>query len=324
MDQMAWSDRELRDWLSRKFVAIRLDVDADPTEAERLSLTTPPTLLALRDGVELDRLSGLRDALGVKQWLLGMVSDHPSLDQAREAASSGGVHAKMNLLRELTGRGSLEEATALAVWLWENMLRLEPGMIGVRHSFFVRDLKRLVAVHPAASDDLQRLRNAALATPSVNGVRDWVTLNSVLGDDDATLAWFAERLDRVSVEGPDFLRGVEHSVVSLLAERDRWSDVGRAILDPMASARRALVVRDAMAASPPPKGRASDHCLTVATRDFRDRIGLLVRGLVAAGREDDAQRVEDFARTTDDAPEMASTIATARSNARRHGSKSIL
>ena len=101
------------------------------------------------------------------------------------------VDARYELARALVKKGAYAEATEHYVWLWENIPRKHPAMHGVRSSFMIGQMARLLSNFPAARVAFERLRVEALKSTSKSGDRDdWIVLNSLLGHDDETLDWF--------------------------------------------------------------------------------------------------------------------------------------
>ena len=52
-----------------KAVVGKLDIDAEPKTAALLQVTSVPTLVLFKDGKEVDRLIGLRDANAIQQFI---------------------------------------------------------------------------------------------------------------------------------------------------------------------------------------------------------------------------------------------------------------
>src|SRR4029078_13645011 len=75
---------------------------------------------------------------------------------------------------------------------------------------------------------------AADANPGLHAPRvDWVSLNQMLGDDEATLAWFdAVKADPLSEL---VFEAVEDRLIDIFKRRDRAADVGRVYSDPLAN-----------------------------------------------------------------------------------------
>jgi thioredoxin 2 len=52
---------------------VRVDIDRAPATAQRFDVTGIPTLLVLRDGTEIDRLSGAPPKPTLEQWIDGQL-----------------------------------------------------------------------------------------------------------------------------------------------------------------------------------------------------------------------------------------------------------
>jgi hypothetical protein len=112
------------------------------------------------------------------------------------------MRLRLSYARMLVQPGRLDEATTEHAWLWQHMLEHEPSMVGVRLSFFIGDIERLVQTHAPARETFTALRDAvapegvdALDTPAF---ADWMALCRALRENDRVLAWF----DAVRAELP--------------------------------------------------------------------------------------------------------------------------
>lgn len=93
-----------------------------------------PTVVALRDGAEIDRVVGMKSPAELTAWLEALGGGETSLDRARQDAASRptDIRARMELAAKLADAGRLDDATAEYVWLWEHMLEHDPALHGVR------------------------------------------------------------------------------------------------------------------------------------------------------------------------------------------------
>lgn len=314
MDRTTWVDAAVERALAEAAICLQIDVDVEKDLAKRLLIRAMPTVIAFRERLELDRVVGLQKPSQILSWLDDLRSGVTSLQRVRDAAAvgTGDVRARMRLAGKLREVGNLEEATEHYLWLWRNMVQLEPAMIGVKHSFFLNELHELIAAHPPARAQLDALRADTAPTDGAADVarlHDWMSLNTLLGADEATLAWF----DR---SGPDVGRGndklawlIESRVVPLLVKRARWADAGRAFLHPIASlTRHAQITRQ-----PPPIGgslppEVVERMRELGARSLRSAASTLVTALRAAGRLTEADEVDTEARRLDPSAEMASAL----------------
>ncbi len=245
--------------------AIQIDVDVEQVDAARLAVTAMPTLIAFIAGIERDRIVGGIGPDDLIAWL-----DLLERRVRATALLAAGRHAE-----------ALPEFAAL--WTAGGGLEL------------VDDITQLAAAHPPARATFAALRDAATPTgepPPLDDVFAWMALNQIIGDGEATLAWY-------DAHGPDLppsrtvARLVEVAVLPLPLAHGRWAAAGRALADPVATYHAARDARpDAIA--------------------LRDQVGNLVRALYAAGREERADDLEFEARSADPSPEMTAALAAAR------------
>ena len=251
MDATTWVDESVVSWIREYGLATQFDVDEQPELARELRVRAMPTMIAFRDGEEFDRIVGYRDANGLLAWMNDVKAGKTGLDRAREAAADGAddgeridIRARMELARSLHFRGKYEEATDEFLWLWDNMLDHQPSMVGVRLSYMVSDMKNLAEEHEPSKERFIAARNGLTARlqdserRSWSDLQDWIALNRVVSDAQATLDWF----DRVKArpDGPPTLRRMSHTLDELLMKHERYTDLEHIGWDPVADLRRSL------------------------------------------------------------------------------------
>lgn len=237
MDKTTWVDDQVVAWVKANGVAIALDVDEHPDDAQSLKIEAMPTMIIMKEGKELDRIVGYRDAEQLLAWVKDVEAGKTTAARVKEKAGkranadgSVDIQARLELAREAMQSGQLEIAKDEYVWLWDNMVEFNPGYGAVRVSFMVRDMQMLAQRHKPAleaftikRDELEAKLKAKQARMST--LQDWVALNQVVGDDDRTLAWFDRIKDEEGAEG-SFNR-VRAQLEELLESRQRWKDLGR-------------------------------------------------------------------------------------------------
>lgn len=310
MDRSTWRDPKVVDWVKANGLAIQLDVDKQPAIAEALTITAMPTMIAFRNGVEVDRVVGFKDA----EELLGWVNDVKAgktqaskLDEKVKAAKGGGgldADERYELARELVQARKFDEATGQYVWLWRNMLKESPSMVGVRGSFMARDMGELAELHKPAHAAFVKLRDEAQARidggdGSINTLSDWIVLNDIVRDQDSTLAWF----DRVKDDPKAMptIRTLSFQLNDLLLSRKRWADAGRIIKDPASEARQ---MATSMKLDPEEERELPPEVRAALSQIHRDAFGKLYASVLAAGRMDEAKAAAAEAIKADDSPEM--------------------
>ena len=69
MDARTWPDESVVAWLNRHAVAFQFDVDAQPALAQHFGIGAMPTVIALREGKEVERKVGKLSATEMLDWL---------------------------------------------------------------------------------------------------------------------------------------------------------------------------------------------------------------------------------------------------------------
>jgi hypothetical protein len=329
MDRTTWVDPAVVEAVGRCALTIQVDVDADAAISERLQIRAMPTVIAFRGGAEIDRVVGLRRPEQMLAWLDGLERGETASQQIRAHVSANptDVEARRSLARALLDAGQLDEATTEYVWLWQHMLEHRPSMYGVRHSFFVSDLARLVSRHAPAREVLARLREAvapvtvggsptppaAEVRPVYDALKDWFSLNEALGEEHASLRWY-DSLGGQRVWEGKLAWLLQRHLAPLLIEADRWAELASLYPAPVETlkedAELHAEVRQRMAARdvPPDEAKEQDE---YAARSLRDTARKLVRALRAAGRAAEADEVQAEARRLDPSAEMEAALAGA-------------
>jgi thioredoxin 1 len=281
MDVTTWADRAVVARLTGKSpsFAIQIDVDVEQAIAAQLEVRAMPTLIAFRDGIEHDRLVGGRGPDDLLEWL-DIVERGDRFEDAQRAARILAQERRVRAPKLLADK-QYDDALLDYTWLWtEN-----------RDGKLVDEIRQLVAEHSASRTTFTELRDAATPAPEapIGDVFEWITLNQIIGDSDASVRWYDEnRVDLPPSRAVAQL--VEVAVLPLLISRSRWRDAGVGLADPVATFQR----------------------MVKAKAPAREVAGNLVRALYAAGREERANDVEFEAEAADPSPEMAAVLATAK------------
>jgi hypothetical protein len=281
--------------LQEHALAVQIDVDEEKEVSRDLRIRSMPTVLAFRGGVELDRVVGLRKPNDLLSWLQGVQRGETQLDQARRIAeaSPDDMQARYSLARTLANAGRFEEATDEYAWLWQHVLEHRPSMLGVRGSYMLSEIGRLMEDYRPARKRFADLRDAlavdhprATAPPDV--VRDWIALSVTLGEADRVLGWF----DTDSAL-PDARPYLQHQLVPLLIERGRWADVARWFHDPLAALRESHGRLEELSErnSPPEFAEMRPQMIEAVERIVRRDAGVIVASLLAARRDPEARVV---------------------------------
>lgn len=317
MDQTTWRDDKVVAWVKEHGLAIQVDVDKQPKVAQKYQISAMPTMVMLKGGNEIARKTGYMNAEEGLRWLgdaaAGKLEGGPKVDK-----DSRNMPARLQTARELSMSGKPEEATDEFVWLWENIAEVDPSMKGVRSSFMASDMKNLAARHAPAKVAFTKLRDATaekLAGAPSAGMpelrSDWVVLNEVIGDDDATLAWFdgakgdpknAKALARSSLR-----------LVTLLVERDRLADIPALFPDPIATVKKDFDFCTMLAQHEPRLPDGMDEATKTMMREqpwttFRERMAVLYTGYLTAGRNESAAQIMAEARKLYDDPRLVTGV----------------
>jgi len=319
MDQTTWRDEKVVAWVKDHGVAIQVDVDKQPKVSQTYQISAMPTMVMLRGGNEIARKTGYLDAPQTLTWMedasSGKLSGGPKVDR-----ESKDMMARLRTVREVAQAGKSEEAAEEYAWLWENMVGIDPHMLGVRGSFMAMDMKALAERSADAKARFTLLREVAAAKrtadpASVEFLDDWIVLNEVIGEDDATLAWF-DRVKMGEGEGASetkMLGGVSFRIVGLLLAKDRLADVVRLYPDPLAEIRSDFELSAEMARRQPALPDFLDEATKESVRaqpwtQFREKVAVLYAGFLAAGKDEKAAEIMAEARKLYDRPRLVTGV----------------
>jgi thiol-disulfide isomerase/thioredoxin len=295
MDKTTWVDAKVVAWMKEHAVAVQIDVDQDPV-AKEFGIKAMPTVVALRNDAEVDRIVGARSPSQLLEWVDGLERGKTDLDRTREGVGDD-LMGRFQLAQTLLMRGAIDDSMEQLKWLWDNALRIEPAWIGVRHSFLMNLMAQAADASSKARATLNGMRDAA-----ARGSRDWRILNQALRDNERTLAWFDEaRAQGLPVKDEPDLR-------QLLRAHARWKDLGELITKPLELLKNVLDSIDELKQQQVPeemRERLREHL----RQDARSQAAHITRALKAAGRNDDALAVIAEAKRRDDSAEMASALA---------------
>jgi hypothetical protein len=309
MDRTTWSDPKLVKGLMHKVMVIYVDLDAAHDLSAQLHVRAMPTIIAFKDGREIDRLTGLQKTSMLLEWIDGLSHGETALDKLRAEAAANltNIDVRLQLARKLVSAGHYDDATAEYIWLWQHMLEHNPAFYGVRHSFLVSDLQELIQKHPPARAAFAALRQACAPRDLLDAetLRDWFSLNEALGEAKATVVWFDQAKPTGNVSNA-FSRVLETTLVPLLIAVNRWADAGKLYADPMMTFRRKVEI---LHYEPP-----NQELMDFLTSKLRDEAAEIVRALHAAGRTDEAHAVRDEARRVDPSREMEAALKRVEPN----------
>src|SRR5260221_729315 len=144
----------------------------------------------------------------------------------------------------------------------------------------------------------------------VDGRMDWVQLNKIVGDQQATLSWYDEVKDQPRWRPT--LTLLAPTLTDLFVADQRWADIGRMYPKPVVVLQQQRQLMGMMSKQKLPAGVDEATVREVPMRILREKAKVMYAGLLAAGREADADQLAAKAREFDDSSAMlAALIATA-------------
>jgi|GEM_PF-5966397 len=164
----------------------------------------------------------------------------PSLNTAAQrshADTTVDVHQFLAKARNQLKENRYAEATESYVWLWNNIIELEPALAGIRGSFMINEIKPLIEAYPDARTAFTQIRDEAKQTVDQaaqktetdhQALQDWIVLShNALGDSQPVLDW-AVQADTTE-EGQAALERQYFLIDDLLLESGHAAILGRAL-----------------------------------------------------------------------------------------------
>lgn len=331
MDRTTWRDPKVVDWLKANAIAVQIDVDKSRDVAKELAVSAMPTVLVYKNGEMVQRRVGYQTG----EQLLGLLVRTKSARKvdgmeavvlpAPAQRGAGDVdkvsmQERLSAARELVADEKFAAATDEYVWLWKNIARKDPSMSGVRGSFMAGDMERLAQQHKPARLVFTQERDRAEARLKTEDktfadLDDWIVLNGVIGDQEATLAWF-DRVKNDADVGPTFQR-VGFRLKRLLEDKGRWADLGRLQSDPIGALRQSYQMWKRMPAPAHFDAEFKKQLDESHKKAFRDEAAMLYVSQLACGKEDQAAAVRDEALRLDKSGQMRAALVEKAVQARQ-------
>jgi len=174
LDKITWRNGKVKAWLKTNAVAVKIDAERNEDAARRYSVRLYPTILILRrDGKELDRLVGCRDADTFLSEVKDALAGRDELTRLRDKIKNSGEEEpdlRMELGNALAARGRNPEALKEYLWAFDKG-RANPAFKGVRVSFLLDYIVGLGNVYPSAIGAL-KTRRALLKRKLLTGAVD--------------------------------------------------------------------------------------------------------------------------------------------------------
>lgn len=281
MDKTTWQDPKVVNWIRNNAIAVQIDVDKEQNLAREMSIVAMPSLVVFKDSAnEADRTLGFQDSDELLNWLKAVKSGVTAVDRMQKelnvAKGKGGsdeMEARYELARAQLASGRYEDARDNFIWVWQNMAKLTPELAGVRLTFLASEISDLIAKYPSARNSFVKLRDEA----QTRNLADWVTLNQMLGDDQASFEWF----DKVKHDPAQSskLKDVAFKLEPLLIRSGRWADAAVFIKEPLVVLKHKFDFAQEMAKE------------TGDVNPFPEDAGRIYACLLAAGRNSEADKV---------------------------------
>lgn len=314
MDRTSWRDPRLEAWFKDKGVAIQVDVEKERKVSQDNHIRAMPTMVAFVKGEAFDRVVGFQNADQLLAWL-GRVEKGESasavLDRQLKDADQLTMSERMTLARDLVENGRFDEATRELLWLWNNMVKKEPAMVGVRVSFLTMQIGELARQHAPALKAFASERDQIEARlkgdeRSWDDLSDWLALNDALEQTDKTLAWF----DRIKndPESKATISRMTYRIRPVLEANQRWEDLGRMLDKPAEGLQSQIDLRKRFK----PRGNVPREVAEVMRRSEERTIigeaGTTYASLLLAGRVDDAKKVVSVMAGAADDPSARAVV----------------
>lgn len=281
MDKTTWQDPKVVNWIRNNAIAVQIDVDKEQSLARDMNIVAMPSLVVFKDTAnEADRTLGFQDSDELLNWLKAVKSGVTAVDRMQKdlniAKGKGGsdeMEARYELARAQLASGRYEDARDNFIWVWQNMAKLTPELAGVRLTFLASEISDLIAKYPSARTSFVKLRDEA----QTRNLADWVTLNQILGDDQASFEWFDKVKHDPAQSGK--LKDVAFKLEPLLIRSGRWADAAVFIKEPLVVLKHKFDFAQEMAKE------------TGDVNPFPEDAGRIYACLLAAGRNSEADKV---------------------------------
>lgn len=248
MELTTWRDPQLVPWLRERAVCIKLDMDEHVDIKKRLGIRGYPTLIAFRDGVAFDQITGFKTSAQVRTWIEGLehgTADLHHLLQRVESFKNMRIEDvnfedRRAVAENLLDYAQDQVAGEELLWLWNNIPKHAPLLAAWRWDVLPGEISPLVerveSVRAAVSTKRLALRPLTTRLPTVTGLRDWIELNMMLNDDSATAIFCGAALEVKS--GRTLMRKLDHRLFPLLIEQGDWRAAGLVLENPVQEARK--------------------------------------------------------------------------------------
>ena len=318
MKRTTWVDESVVSWLEEHAVVTPVDVDEQRKLAQQMRIRAMPTVAVFRGDTEIARNVGYIAPAPFHDWLVraeaGDLKPQAEAFTRPAAGDEVDIEAKLEEAQQLVDAGKLAEATKAYTWLWDHMLEYDEAYYGVRLSFMVSSIQQLIAEHEPARAAFKTIRDREQKELEAGNVTrdrlvDWVTLNTIIGDDDATIAWLERNI--IERNDPDSVKFLLNSYQDLLVERRRY-DLLSKVVDPVLNAKgqiEFLHMLNMMVADNMDEEDAGD---VADTNSFMyEKIALYYAVALVQGDEEAAREIAELLLNEDDSPKTRQMLRDA-------------
>lgn len=303
MESEAWTHPDVRGWVASHAVAAK--VDTRSFHGAKLQgdygIDTVPALLAFHRGTLARQHEGPLDGDKLLAWLeVVRVGDVQAADlileaQAPSRTGGGTIDVEARIVDALEAPNpAAAAATLMSAWRetvgTPQQATRRPRLLEALQPYMINE---------GARDVVKRERDAALGRfrrqKEQADLIDWMSLNTAVGEDQATLDWVRESRD--DKKGREALRQVlldpQDPLLDLLAETSQWLTLGRIIGDPIELVGvRQRVLKDT-------KTTITGALSAADQQAHRKQLSSIIVGLLADGREQEARETSDYIRKAD-------------------------
>jgi thioredoxin 1 len=306
MSKKAWADPALCRWATANAVAVQFNIEQERGLRQKFGIQQVPTIIAFKDGQELDRIVGEHSAQQILEWLQCVRRGERRVEQLRLTADAGREDFQWSWTsaRSLVRVGELDDAADHYGWLWDNMLEYAPSRREERFGALAQEMQGLAHQHPPAWTAFEVIRDRSTSTvlqgtANTPQIVDWVHLNWILQDEDATEEWFDSAC--FDSEQRHLLAAVESHLFRILVVRERWADAGEVLADPVAYIQRVLEKPPVAVDAEQMPEQMRQTVERLHKQQVHHRMSIVYAACLAAGREAEARRIAEILLASRDA-----------------------
>lgn len=299
MESTTWVDPDVKSWLGENALAVQIDVDKNEKAARAFGVNAMPTLIIVKpdgDGKEFGRQLGYLSADELLGWLKSIKSGKSAerVEQEMSHENDADVFSRLSNARQLMLCGKTSKALDGYIWLWNNLSGGSAEYSEIRCKVLPVELKQLFLKDPAAKERFVGIRDAA---EKDNKRADWIILNTMIGDEARTLAWF----DKAKADPSKSAELI--SLGSLLEyplfANCRWQDAAKYLYPrPLEKVKELYKAAEALKKPRPDTEVAADF------DPFPTMIPLVYGAYVGAGLDAEAKAIADECLRLDDTAAM--------------------